>query len=221
MSIFLVIFFPLMYFLLKSLKSTKIKFFYDGSLKSFLLAILISFLYCFIDLIFTSNYKQISNNFILNLPYFYLFDFFIPFALTFVIVIIASRKTFYHKVLTILPFLLGFYTVFMPYSCLLGYEKTDMFLLFVKPTTYFAMIFSLWVLIYLFSQSVKNKSSVGTKILLIFLMMLVSVVPATLEVLNFLKILFILKVVLMILIYFIAFLLFFVFVVKSKFEEVV
>ena len=71
MNIFLVVFFPLMYFCLKSLRSTKIKFFYDNSLKSFLLAILVSFLYCFIDLIFTSSYKQVPDNFLWNLGYFY------------------------------------------------------------------------------------------------------------------------------------------------------
>lgn len=221
MSVFLIVFFPLMYFFLKSLKSTKIKFFYDNSLKSFLLGIFISFLYCFIDLLFTSSYKQIPDNFINNLIYFYLFDFFIPFALCFLLVVIASRKSFYHKVLTLLPYFLGFFTIFIPYDCLLKYETTDMFLLFVKPTVFFAMIFSLWILIYLFSQSVKNRSSVGIKILLIFLMILISVVPAVLEILNFLKILFILKLALMILIYFAAILLFFIFVSKSKPEEII
>ena len=157
-----------------------------------------------------------KSNFINNLIYFYLFDFFIPFALCFLLVVIASRKSFYHKVLTLLPYFLGFFTIFIPYDCLLKYETTDMFLLFVKPTVFFAMIFSLWILIYLFSQSVKNRSSVGIKILLIFLMILISVVPAVLEILNFLKILFILKLALMILIYFAAILLFFIFVSKSK-----
>ena len=221
MNIFLVVFFPIMFFLLKSLKSAQIKFFYDGVFKSFLLAILVSFLYCFIDLIFTSNYKQIPDNFIYNLIYFYLFDFFIPFAICFLLVGIASRKSFYHKVLTILPFLLGFFSVFIPYNCLLKYETTDMFLLFAKPTTYFAMIFSLWVLIYLFSQSVKNKSSVLIKILLVFLMIVVSVIPASLETLNFLKILAFVKIPLMILLYLVSAFLFFIFVSKSKPEEII
>ncbi len=210
-----------MYFLLNSLKSTNIKFFYDNSLKSFLLAILVSFVYSFIDLIVTSNYKQIPDSFFYNLIYFYLFDFFIPFALGFLLVSIASRKSFYHKVLTLLPYFLGFYSVFMPYSCLLKYETTDMFLLFVKPTTFFAMIFSVWVLIYLFSLSVKNKSAVRIKILLIFLMILLSVIPASLEILNFLKNLFVLKIAFMVFIYLVAILLFFVFVSKSKPEEIV
>ncbi len=210
-----------MYFLLKGLKSTNIKFFYDGSIKSFLLAVFVSFLYCFIDLIFTSSYKQVPNDFLWNLGYFYLFDFFIPFALGFLLIIIASRKSMYHKVLTILPYFLGFYSVFMPYDCLLKYEVTDMFLLFGKTTMFFAMIFSIWVLTYLFSLAVKSHSSVGYKFLLIFLMLLISVVPASVETLNFLKILFPVKLILMILTYFVAILLFFVFISKSKPEEIV
>ena len=158
MNIFLVVFFPLMYFLLKNLKSIDFKFFYDNSLKSFLLAIIVSAIYCFCNLIFTSNYKQVPDNFLWNLGYFYLFDFFIPFALGFLIVSIASRKSFYHKILTLLPFFLGFYSIFIPYNCLLKYEVTDMFLLFVKPTVFFSMIFSIWVLIYLFAKAVKTHS---------------------------------------------------------------
>ncbi len=221
MNIFLVVFFPIMFFLLKSLKSAQIKFFYDNSLKSFLLAILVSFLYCFIDLIFTSSYKQVPDNFLWNLGYFYLFDFFIPFALGFLLVSIASRKSFYHKVLTLLPFFLGFYSIFMPYNCLLKYEVTDMFLLFVKPTIFFSMIFSIWVLIFLFAKAVKTHSPVGYKILYIFLMLLISVVPASLETLNFLKILAIVKIPLMILTYLVSVLFFFIFVAKSNSEEIV
>ena len=221
MSIFLVVFFPLMYFLLKGLKSIDFKFFYDNSIKSFLLAIFFSVLYCFVDLIFTTSYKQIPDNFILNLVFFYLFDFLIPFALGFLLIIIASRKTMYHKVLTILPFFLGFYSIFIPYNCLLKYEVTDMFLFFVKPTIYFAMIFSVWVLIYFFAKAVKSHASVGYKILYIFLAILISLVPASLETLNFLKILAIVKIPLMVLTYFVAIFLFLVFVSKSKPEEIV
>ena len=221
MSVFLVVFFPLMYFLLKGLKSVDFKLFYDNSLKSFLLAIFVSVIYCFGDLIFTSTYKQVPDNFLWDLGYFYLFDFFIPFVLGFLLIIVASRKSMYHKALTILPFFLGFYSIFIPYNCLLKYETTDMFLLFAKPTTYFAMIFSLWVLIYLFSQSVKSKSSVAIKILLVFLMIVVSVIPASLETLNFLKILAFVKIPLMILLYLVSAFLFFIFVSKSKPEEII
>ena len=221
MSVFLVVFFPLMYFLLKSLKSIDFKFFYDNSIKSFLLAVFVSVIYCFIDLVFTSNYKQFSDDFVLNLIYFYLFDFFIPFAFGFLLIIIASRKTMYHKVLTILPFFLGFYSIFIPYNCLFEYEVTDMFLLFAKPTVYFSMIFSIWVLIYLFSKAVKSHASVGYKILFIFLAVLISLIPASLETLNFLKILAIVKIPLMILIYLVSILLFFVFILKSNPEEIV
>ena len=56
------------------------------------------------------------------------------------------------------------------------YEVTDMFLLFVKPTIYFSMIFSVWVLIYLFSKAVKSHASVGYKILFIFLAVLISTI---------------------------------------------
>ena len=221
MNIFLVVFFPLMYFLLKNLKSIDFKFFYDNSLKSFLLAIIVSAIYCFCNLIFTSNYKQVPDNFLWNLGYFYLFDFFIPFALGFLIVSIASRKSFYHKILTLLPFFLGFYSIFIPYNCLLKYEVTDMFLLFVKPTVFFSMIFSIWVLIYLFAKAVKTHSPVGYKILYIFLMLLISVVPASLETLNFLKILTIVKIPLMILLYLASIFFFLIFVAKSKPEEIV
>lgn len=210
-----------MYFLLKSLKSIDFKFFYDNSLKSFLLAIIVSAIYCFCNLIFTSNYKQVPDNFLWNLGYFYLFDFFIPFALGFLIVSIASRKSFYHKILTLLPFFLGFYSIFIPYNCLLKYEVTDMFLLFVKPTVFFSMIFSIWVLIYLFAKAVKTHSPVGCKILYIFLMLLISVVPASLETLNFLKILTIVKIPLMILLYLASIFFFLIFVAKSKPEEIV
>ena len=210
-----------MYFLLKNLKSIDFKFFYDNSLKSFLLAIIVSAIYCFCNLIFTSNYKQVPDNFLWNLGYFYLFDFFIPFALGFLIVSIASRKSFYHKILTLLPFFLGFYSIFIPYNCLLKYEVTDMFLLFVKPTVFFSMIFSIWVLIYLFAKAVKTHSPVGYKILYIFLMLLISVVPASLETLNFLKILTIVKIPLMILLYLASIFFFLIFVAKSKPEEIV
>ena len=210
-----------MYFLLKNLKSIDFKFFYDNSLKSFLLAIIVSAIYCFCNLIFTSNYKQVPDNFLWNLGYFYLFDFFIPFALGFLLIIIASRKTMYHKILTILPFFLGFYSIFIPYNCLLKYEVTDMFLLFVKPTVFFSMIFSIWVLIYLFAKAVKTHSPVGYKILYIFLMLLISVVPASLETLNFLKILTIVKIPLMILLYLASIFFFLIFVAKSKPEEIV
>ena len=203
-----------MYFLLKSFKSIDLKFFYDNSLKSFLLAIIVSAIYCFCNLIFTSNYKQVPDNFLWNLGYFYLFDFFIPFALGFLIVSIASRKSFYHKILTLLPFFLGFYSIFIPYNCLLKYEVTDMFLLFVKPTVFFSMIFSIWVLIYLFAKAVKTHSPVGCKILYIFLMLLISVVPASLETLNFLKILTIVKIPLMILLYLASIFFFLIFVAK-------
>ena len=210
-----------MYFLLKSLKSVDFKFFYANSLKSFLLAIMVSVLYCFGDLVFTSTYKNVSDSFFWNLGYFYLFDFFIPFALGFLLIILASRKNMYHKVLTILPYFLGFYSIFIPYNCLLKYEVTDMFLLFVKPTIFFAMIFSVWVLIYLFSKAVKSYSPVGYKILYIFLAVLISLIPASLEALNFLKILAIVKIPLMILSYLVAIFLFLVFVSKSKSEEIV
>ena len=203
------------------MKSIDFKFFYDNSLKSFLLAIIVSAIYCFCDLIFTSNYKQVPDNFLWNLGYFYLFDFFIPFALGFLIVSIASRKSFYHKILTLLPFFLGFYSIFIPYNCLLKYEVTDMFLLFVKPTVFFSMIFSVWVLIYLFAKAVKTHSPVGYKILYIFLMLLISVVPASLETLNFLKILAIVKIPLMILLYLASIFFFLIFVAKSKTEEIV
>lgn len=210
-----------MYFLLKGLKSIDFKFFYDNSIKSFLLAIFVSVLYCFVDLVFTSSYKQVPDNFLWNLGYFYLFDFLIPFALGFLLIIIASRKTMYHKILTILPFFLGFYSIFIPYNCLLKYEVTDMFLLFVKPTVFFSMIFSIWVLIYLFAKAVKTHSLVGYKILYIFLMLLISVVPASLETLNFLKILAIVKIPLMILLCLASIFFFLIFVAKSKPEEIV
>ena len=83
------------------------------------------------------------------------------------------------------------------------------------------MIFSVWVLIYLFAKAVKSYSSVGIKILFMFLAVLVSLVPASLEALNFLKILTIVKIPLMILTYFVAIFLFLVFVSKSKPEEIV
>ena len=221
MNVFLVVFFPLMYFLLNGLKSIDFKFFYENSIKSFLLAVFVSFVYCFVDLFVTSIYKQVPDNFILNLISFYLFDFFIPFAFGFLLIIIASRKTMYHKVLTILPFFLGFYSIFIPYNCLFEYEVTDMFLLFVKPTIYFSMIFSVWVLIYLFSKAVKSHASVGYKILFIFLAVLISLIPATLETLNFLKMFFHIKLGLMILLYLFTIVLFFVFINKSKSEEIV
>lgn len=221
MSVFLIVFFPLMYFFLKSLKSVKIKFFYDGSLKSFLLAILISSLFCFIKLLFTSSYKQIPDNFILNFVNLYLFDFFIFFAVGFLLIILASRKNFYHKVLTIFPFMLGFYSIYMPYTCLLTYEKTDMFLLFAKPTTFFAMIFSVWILIYFFAKSIKNNESIWIKILLIFFALVISMIPATIEILNFLNILFVLKIILIILIFAVSVLLFFIFASKSNPDEII
>ena len=221
MNVFLVVFFPLMYFLLNGLKSIDFKFFYENSIKSFLLAIFVSFIYCFVDLFVTSMYKQVPDNFILNLISFYLFDFFIPFAFGFLLIIIASRKTIYHKVLTILPFFLGFYSIFIPYNCLFEYEVTDMFLLFVKPTIYFSMIFSVWILLHFFSRAVKSNISVGYKILLLFVAFLVSLIPASLETLNFLKMFFHIKFVLMILLYIFTIVLFFVFINKSKPEEIV
>lgn len=210
-----------MYFLLNGLKSIDFKFFYENSIKSFLLAIFVSFIYCFVDLFVTSMYKQVPDNFILNLISFYLFDFFIPFAFGFLLIIIASRKTIYHKVLTILPFFLGFYSIFIPYNCLFEYEVTDMFLLFVKPTIYFSMIFSVWILLHFFSRAVKSNISVGYKILLLFVAFLVSLIPASLETLNFLKMFFHIKFVLMILLYIFTIVLFFVFINKSKPEEIV
>ena len=210
-----------MYFLLNGLKSIDFKFFYENSIKSFLLAIFVSFVYCFVDLFVTSIYKQVPDNFILNLISFYLFDFFIPFAFGFLLIIIASRKTIYHKVLTILPFFLGFYSIFIPYNCLFEYEVTDMFLLFVKPTIFFSMIFSVWILLHFFARSVKSNISVGYKILLLFVAFLVSLIPASLETLNFLKMFFHIKFVLMILLYLFTIVLFFVFINKSKPEEIV
>ena len=210
-----------MYFLLNGLKSIDFKFFYENSIKSFLLAIFVSFIYCFVDLFVTSMYKQVPDNFILNLISFYLSDFFIPFAFGFLLIIIASRKNIYHKVLTILPFFLGFYSIFLPYNCLFEYEVTDMFLLFVKPTIYFSMIFSVWILLHFFSRAVKSNISVGYKILLLFVAFLVSLIPASLETLNFLKMFFHIKFVLMILLYIFTIVLFFVFINKSKPEEIV
>ena len=133
MSIFLVVFFPLMYFLLKGLKSIDFKFFYDNSIKSFLLAVFVSAIYCFVDLIFTTSYKQVPDNFLWNLGYFYLFDFFIPFVFGFLLIILASRKSMYHKVLTILPFFLGFYSIFIPYNCLFEYEELAIIEVLVNP----------------------------------------------------------------------------------------
>ena len=83
------------------------------------------------------------------------------------------------------------------------------------------VIFSIWVLIYLFSKAVKSHASVGYKILYIFLAILISVIPASLETLNFLKILAIVKIPLMILTYLVSVLLFFVFISKLKPEEIV
>ncbi|MCR5699463.1 MAG: hypothetical protein K6G52_07465 [Treponemataceae bacterium] len=143
MYLFMVIFLPAMALLFASVSRGRFVFFPKNSLQIFLLGAVVACFYCFFEVLAIASltYVQISNIAFFSWIRLLFIDILLPAGILFLLLFISSRKTIEEKCHQFFPFLLGFYSIYLVYSSLLKYEKTDSFLLFTKPLLMFCFIF--------------------------------------------------------------------------------
>jgi len=148
MYLFMVVFLPAMALLFASVSRGRFVYFPKNSLQVFLLGAVTACFYCFFEVlaIVSLTYVQISDFAIFSWLRLLFIDIVLPSGILFFLLFISSRKSIEEKSFLFFPLLLGFYSVYLVYSSLLKYEKTDSFLLFTKPLLVFCFIF-------IFSQS--------------------------------------------------------------------
>lgn len=188
MSLFLISFFPIIFCLLYFGKYDQINIFGQKPIKHYLLGIVTGFIYSFIIMICTSNYRQVANFLVFNCLYLYIFDLFIPVGVLFLLCFITSRKPSFHKVRTFSPLSFGFYTIFFPYMSLFRYETVNFYCLFVKPVLFVCVIISIMQMSLMFCKYQYERRSVWEKILLIFVLVIISLFLCVIESLYITKI---------------------------------
>ncbi len=151
MYLFLLIAIPVCLFIFFHSQENKARFAVPA-LFGFICAMIV----CVIDEFFIFSIHHFTEVFMANFAYLFLSEIFIPSIILCAIYIPLSKNPAQIRAKSIIPLLLGFYLIYMPYKVITGKENAAFFQLFIKPVIIICFIQAACSLAGLAVQSLKT-----------------------------------------------------------------